>query len=49
MKFPVKAKSVKNFDYSDLLAKSEVLSDDFWIEQNKLRKCFMFKVDLRPF
>ena len=29
MKFPLKAKSVKNFDYSDTLAKSEVLSDNF--------------------
>ena len=29
MKFPLKAKLVKNFDYSDILAKSEVLSDDF--------------------
>ena len=29
MKFPLKAKSVKNFDYIAILAKSEVLSDDF--------------------
>ena len=29
MKFPLKAKSVKIFDYSDIIGKSKVLSDDF--------------------
>ena len=29
MKFPLKAKSVKNFNYSDILAKSEALFDHF--------------------